>query len=119
MKKKSGKGTEQNGKKKEEKKKGDDASVKKKEKKVYELPGQKRDPPEEVHFPFFRLHLIDNYICGYYMLLWRYHMNFSLEQMLAYIFLNLFKAHFGMFRSFCLWWKLMKLYDFEPYRETH
>lgn len=52
MKKKSGKGSEQNGKKKDEKRKGNDASVKK-EKKVYELPGQKRDPPVEVYFPFF------------------------------------------------------------------
>ncbi|KAJ0479009.1 hypothetical protein HanRHA438_Chr13g0577841 [Helianthus annuus] len=46
------KSSEQNGKKKEEKKKvvkGSDSSVKKekKERKVYDLPGQKRDPPEE------------------------------------------------------------------------
>ena len=49
---------EQNGKKKEEIKKGvkaEDTSVKKekKERKVYDLPGQKRDPPEEVCLPFY------------------------------------------------------------------
>lgn len=37
----------------EDKKKGTknaDSNVKKREKKVYDLPGQKRDPPEEVCF---------------------------------------------------------------------
>lgn len=52
--------SEKNGKKKEEKRKsGNGEDVKKKEKKVYEMPGQKRDPPEEVYITFLQI------ICEY------------------------------------------------------
>lgn len=52
-----------NVKRKREEEKGN-ADVKKRERKVYDLPGQKRDPPEEVNLPFFCVWFLVIYI-GY------------------------------------------------------